>query len=99
MPYIRRRREPQAPGRGQSAAQILEELESRLRSGENVESFLETVGFERFRPSLVVIRVVRIEPITAAIHMEVGDFGEVRGFEQKLLFGNQRCDEVQFGVV
>src|SRR5882762_3879837 len=73
--------------------------ESRLRSSQNIEALFESVSLERFFPFLVVVGIVRVEPVAAAIDMEIGDFGEVRGLQQKLLFRNQLGDEIYFRVV
>jgi len=58
-------------------------------SRQDFEAFLETVDLERLFPFLVVVGIVRVEPITLGIDIEVGDLRQVRGLNEELLFGDE----------
>ncbi len=73
--------------------------DSRLRSRQDFEAFLESVCLERLLPFLVVVRVIRIEPIALGIDVEIGDLGEFRRLNQELSFGDKARDELDFGFI
>src|SRR5262249_22693877 len=75
------------------------EAESRCPSREDVQSFFKPISLKCFVPLAVVVGIVGVEPIAAPVYVEVCNLGEFRRLQQKLLFRNQRSDEVQLGFV
>src|SRR5581483_3414372 len=53
-------------------------------SGEDVQALLKAVGLKGRVALLVVVRVVRVEPIAAPVDVEIGDLGEFRRLDEKL---------------
>src|SRR5260370_40566004 len=73
--------------------------ESRLASGQNVQALFKPVRVERFLPLAVVVGIIRVQPVAAAVDVEIGDLGEFRGLDQKLLLRKQGRDQADFSVV
>src|SRR6266404_4861043 len=72
---------------------------SRVPSRQDFEALFESVKFKRFFPFLVVIRVIRVEPIALGIDIAIGDFRQLRGLNQELLLGDETRNEIDFGFV
>src|SRR5271170_7920851 len=73
--------------------------QSRLSSRENFQATFEAVGLECFFPFLVVVGVVRVEPIAFGVHVEIGDLRQLRRLNQELLLGDEARDELDFVFV
>src|ERR1700688_3520866 len=56
---------------------------------QHVEPLFEAVGLERFFPFAVVEWVVCVNPVALPVNREVCDLREFRGFNQKLLLGDE----------
>src|SRR5215470_14094953 len=72
---------------------------SRQRSRQNIQAFFKPERIECFLSLAVVVRVVGVEPVAAAIDVEVCDLGEFRSLDQELLLRQERCDQGDFRVV
>src|SRR5271155_1956466 len=101
-----RSRIPQARGEGKRKAgrsprSTIRESnkQSRLSSRENFQASFEAVGLECLFPFLVVVGVVRVEPIALGIHGEVSDLRQLRCLNQELLLGDEARDELDFVLV
>src|SRR5882724_9323670 len=70
-----------------------------MDSGQKIEALLESVGIKRFLPLLVVVGIVRVEPVAAAVYIEVGDPREFGSLDEELPLRNERCDPFDFGVI
>src|SRR5271156_1790479 len=101
-----RSRIPQARGAGirkagRSPPSTIRESneQSRLSSRENFQPSFEAVGLECFFPFLVVVGVVRVEPIALGVHGEIGDLRQLRRLYQELLLGYEARDQLDFVFV
>src|SRR6516225_3207298 len=54
---------------------------------------------ERLFPLLVVVGIIAVQPVATAVHMEIGNFGEVGGLDQELAFGDEGRNPLDFSVV
>src|SRR6202167_6808062 len=73
--------------------------ESRLSSREHFQTLFKAVGLESLAPLLVVIGIVGVQPITFRIDVQVCDFREFRRLDQKLLFGYESGNQIDFVFV
>src|SRR5712664_2395155 len=89
----------QTRGPRQISPRSLLRPESRLASGQNVQALFKSVRVERFLPLAVVVGIICVQPVAAAVDVEVGDLGEFRGLDQKLPLWKQGRDQADFGVV
>src|SRR6266849_1029496 len=74
-------------------------LGSSLLSRQNLEAPLKTVLLESLGPPPVVKRIVGVEPVTLRVNFQVCNLGDLVVLDQKLPFGNQRGNEVDFRFV
>src|ERR1700733_11564941 len=72
---------------------------SRLLARENFKAFLEAVGLKSLFPFFVVVGIVGVKPVAFRIDIEIGDFRKLRRLDQKLLFGDQVRDQLDFVLV
>src|ERR1041384_305147 len=94
-----RGRSERARQQDQVFARVRPSSGSRLSSGQNIKAFFETVGVERFLALLVVVGIVGVEPVAAAVHVEVGNLGAFGSLDEELPLRKKRCDPFDFGIV
>src|SRR6202050_1861094 len=73
--------------------------ESRLSSREHFQALFKAIGLESLAPLLVVIGIVGIQPIAFRIDVQVRDFRKFRRLDQKLLFGDETGNQIDFVFV
>src|SRR6202167_3956970 len=73
--------------------------ESRLSSREHFQTLFKAVSLESLAPLLVVIGIVGVQPIAFRIDVQVRDFRKFRRLDQKLLFGYETGNQVDFVFV
>src|SRR5229473_2498322 len=74
-------------------------LGSSLLSRQNLKAPLKTVLLESLGSTPVVKRIVGVEPVAFLVYLQVRDLGDLVVLDQKLPFGNQRGNEVDFRLV
>src|SRR5260370_35838579 len=74
-------------------------LGSSLLSRQNLKAPLKTVLLESLCPPPVVKRIGGVEPVAFLVYLQVRDLGDLVVLDQKLPFGNQRGNEVDFRLV
>jgi len=70
-----------------------------MKSGENLQTFLETVGCECFVTLPVVERVIGVKPIALGIDVEIGDFRRIGRLDEHLLLRDEAGNELDLMVV
>src|ERR1051325_6695279 len=63
------------------------------------EAFLESVTLEGLLPTLPVVRITGVKPVTLTIYVEIDYFGQVRSLHQDLSLGYQPRNQRHLGVV
>src|SRR6202167_2827 len=84
---------PSLPSKGDARTQ------SRSSSREHFQTLFKAVGLESLTPFLVVIGIVGVQPIAFRIDVQVCDFRQFRRLDQKLLFGDETGNQVDFFFV
>src|SRR5713226_10039221 len=72
---------------------------SRAYPREHFQTSLEAVGLEGLFAFLVVVRIVRVQPIALGVHGEIGDLREFRRLNKELLLGDEARNELEFVFV